>query len=471
MARRQSKRSLYGFVLQPLLPALLAAACASGGAAAASTSEVYDAASVPPGSAPIRVPATTVGDPTPARYDELSADATDDVVRIRLLDLSDPREIRIAGHDGSVRLYAADYDDEIARLDDGEEAVVRLAGGQLHVQLGDLRLFANSLRAESDPGAETVIRIEGGSSPVDARRYQGKLRIGRDEAGAELKLVNELDLEDYVAAVVSTEYGFDDLEGSKAMAVIIRTYTLAVMNKYGGDYDHVDHTLSQVYRGTDRITPTIREAVRQTRGEVLRHDGDLIEAVYFSSSGGHTADNETVWRSKPLPYLRGKADPYGRSSPHAEWTSRISRPELLSALSAAYGEVTGFAIGDRSGDGRVATIDLLRAAGERRTIRANEFRMLVMKHFGPRALRSTLFTARRQGDAYVFEGSGNGHGVGLSQWGAHELAQRGTSYREILDFYYTDVSLEPLDELHAEAESALPQNEPEDERTPTRIGW
>lgn len=396
-----------------------------------------------------------------------------EIIRVRLFGLEAPTQIRIASHEGPVRLFAGDFTQEIAELGGGDEAVVKRAGNQLHIRIGETGIFANAIRVESADGGQTVLSVAEGQSPTTQRYYQGTIRIVQDEPEEALVVVNEIDLENYVAAVVSAEYGFDDLEGSKAMAVIIRTYTLAVMNKYGAEFDHVDHTLSQVYTGTERITPTIRQAVQQTRGQILSHNDKLIEAVYFSASGGHTADNESVWRSQALPYLRGKLDPYGASAPHAEWTVRIPRSRLLTALSAAYGDVTGIVIGDRGDDGRVANVDLLDSAGGRRTIPANEFRLLVLKNFGNSTLRSTLFTARRQGDEYVFEGKGNGHGVGLSQWGAHDQARKDKSYTEILDFYYTDVNLEQLDDLRMRQDGSHVSVETKDEpeRSSGRIGW
>ena len=116
------------------------------------------------------------------------------------------------------------------------------------------------------------------------------------------------------------------------MAVLARTYVLNAPGKYGPDYDLVDDTRSQVYRGEEAIIPLALEAARSTEGEVLTYRGKPIQAVYHSSSGGHTADNESVWASASVPYLRGKSDPYGKQSPHAEWVSRVARPKLLSEL-------------------------------------------------------------------------------------------------------------------------------------------
>ena len=371
-------------------------------------------------------------------------------VRIRLLDLSEPGSIALSAHEGPVRLYAGDYADPVTEIEAGQTARVSRAGEQLHVFVDELALYAASLRVEPAEGAFFGVQVDGATG--EDRRYAGRLFVSTDGSDPALQLVNEVPLEDYVASVVASEYGFDDLEGSKAMAVIVRTYTLGVLGRYGSAYDHVDHTLSQVYRGAGAVTPVSSSAARLTEGDVLTYGGELIRAVYFASSGGHTADNETVWDGPSQPYLRGKPDPYGADAPHAHWSTRLSRDGLLSELRTAYGQdVEGFVVGDRSDDGRVATIELMLAGGGRLPISGNDFRLLVTRHFGARSVRSTLFEARRAGDEYVFEGRGFGHGVGLSQWGAREMALRGSAYTEILGFYYSDVVLSSLEDLREEA--------------------
>src|SRR5690606_29870346 len=113
----------------------------------------------------------------------------------------------------------------------------------------------------------------------------------------------------------------------KALAVAVRTYTLRSRGKFGDAYDHVDHVLSQVYRGADGLDPIALAAARETAGEVLTHRNELIEAVYFASSGGHTADNEFVWDADARPYLRGIPDPFD-AHPDRNWRTEISRDDL-----------------------------------------------------------------------------------------------------------------------------------------------
>ncbi len=357
------------------------------------------------------------------------------VIRVRLFEphkpaalrVRSPGGLRIAG--GGAAPMEAPPDAEVAVLPCGDRVCARY-GGQTY---GGARL-----RITGRGGA--AVAVAAGPSGA-LLPYDGALLADLAAPGL-LRLINEVDLEQYVAAVVSTEYGLDDVEGSKAMAVAARTYALKSVGKYQGAYDHVDHTASQVYKGAARTTALAREAAEATRGEVLRFQGALIQATYFSSSGGHTTANDAVWPgAKPVPYLQGVADPYD-ASPHRAWTSRIPQAKLLAALSQQYGGVTGVAVEARSRDGRVRSLRLTRAGKPPVTVASNEFRMLLMRRLGAAGLKSTFFDLGTEGGAYVFTGKGYGHGVGMSQWGAHGMAGKGFTYREILDHYYPGATLD-----------------------------
>lgn len=397
-------------------------------------------------------------------------------ISVRLLDDSSPRQVVVSAVNGDVQLFSGDFADPLVTMTSDEEAIVSRASNQLHVKVGDMKLYAKSLRVEPLQDAHFSLTVREGIQLQDARAYFGNLLVAPDPGGWELHLTNEIDLEEYVAAVVSSEYGLDDLEGSKAMAVVARTYALSRLNNESAEEALSDHSLSQVYRGHADVTDLARKAVRETAGEVVTFDGSLIQAVYFSSSGGHTANNEDVWEADSLPYLRGKVDPYDTSSPHGRWTARLARSDVLSRLSETFQTgVEGFVIGEQSGDGRVATVELLQEDGRRQEVSGNAFRLAIIGQFGPRSLRSMLFDVRREGDLYVFEGRGYGHGVGLSQWGAHEMARQGLTYREILQFYYTGAQIESFDGSAPVAQpepSVASRPEPVTPAPSTdRIGW
>ncbi len=404
-------------------------------------------------------------------------------VRVRLYARQAPAEILLSAEEGLVRLYAGEHAEPFFEIDTGETILISPdeSASELRVSSDAFALYAQSVRAEPAEGALFGVAMQN----ENPRRYAGDLHVSLDSANGGLQLVNAVPVEAYVASVVATEYGLPDLEGSKAMAVLARTYALHATGKFGTDYQHVDDTRSQVYRGQGVITPLSLQAAQNTEGEVLTWRGRLIQAVYHSSSGGHTAHNESVWYGESVPYLRGKPDPYGSESPHAEWTTRLSREEVLTELGKKFDEeVIGFLLDERSPDGRIATVSLLMRSGRRRAMRGNAFRLAIIEHFGERSLRSMRFEAQQHGEEYVFTGQGYGHGVGLNQWGAHDMAQRGMAYAEILDFYYAGVTLSRLEEMNVPSITRSPSSpaasagessaESENGWTPPktrRVGW
>lgn len=411
-------------------------------------------------------------------------------VRVRLLGNDNVERLELEAEEGELTLYAGSPENILMSVEDEPVAISR-RGEELRVETGDGEFFTTELGVAPAGDAAVQLHVRESERERKPRSYPGRLMIGPESGhSAALRIINQVPLEEYVASVVSAEYGFDDVEGAKAMAVLVRTY--ALRNKFGEEYDHVDHVISQAYRGTTALTEAAVEATRETQGQVLTYDDDLIEAVYFSSSGGHTANNEDVWDGAPLPYLRGRNDPHDSASPHSEWEARVSREALLDALSTNYdASVEGFVIDERSDEGRVRSVELL-TGQERRSVRASEFRSVINRSAMTGQLKSTFFEARREGDDYVFSGQGFGHGVGLSQYGARELSRQGQSYEEILDYYFADVTLEELDDLPHEfdmpliTEAPLPdappgdveetaeeeeQTEAEPKRERRRIGW
>ncbi len=376
----------------------------------------------------------------------LQATAQPDTLRVRLFEQLSPETLEVTAVEADALLFAENYTQPLLRLPAGASLQVDRRGPELRLRTPGGTLFARWIRIQ--PTGSGLLRLAAQRSRQNAGpfTYPGWLRIA-PEGNAGLSIVNYVALEAYVAAVVAREHQFDDLESTKALAVAVRTYALRRMLHPDTAQEAVDYETHQMYEGIDRVTPLIREAVRQTQGEVLTYQGALIEAVYSASSGGHTANNETVWDGLPQPYLRGQPDPYDQASPYQRWEVLIPRDRLLHVLSQRYGtRITGFRIGERSADGRVATIELLREGQPPLRIRANEFRLLVNDHFGRHTLRSTFFQAQREGNTYRFEGKGFGHGVGLSQYGALEMARQGHNYQQILAFYYPGTTITHYEE-------------------------
>ena len=371
---------------------------------------------------------------------------TQKTLDVRLFSQHQPTRVTVTGVESPLLIFAGDYGQPLRRVTAGTPVTVAWQREQLFLETNDGGIYALSLRVAPAASGKTMrIAVSDGPEP---RTYLGSLTLQANGDASSIRLVNTVELEPYVACVLGGEYGLDDVEGTKAMAVAIRTYALHPRDEAGGEADLADTRLSQVYRGAAYANERNLQAARATRGEVLTYGGQMIDATYSSSSGGFTANNEDVWDGPERPYLRAQADPYDTVSPYQHWREEIDRSDVLDLLSGAVsGEATGFVVAHRSSGGRVTSIDVLRRHREPHEMSAADFRTLVNRRLGALTLKSTFFEARRAGNVYVFEGKGFGHGVGLSQWGAHGMAKQGHTYREILSFYYPGTEVVDVEDV------------------------
>ena len=284
-----------------------------------------------------------------------------------------------------------------------------------------------------------VWRLAGsGIVAVSQMRFRGELEFRRISNG--MQVINEVELEDYVAGILGREIYSDwHPEMLRAQAVVARSYALHQRAESGGRAFHVEAgTGSQVYGGLAAETPAIRAAVSATRGEFLAYARKPILAVYHSASGGRTASSEEVW-GRPLPYLVSLEVADEQDSPDAYWRATISKTKLgraLDSLGIRIGSPRELQVVDRSRSGRALRVRIRGDKGNHE-LEARALRVAI----GESVIRSTLFEIRSAQDAFVFVGSGHGHGVGMSQWGAQSMAQRGSTYREIIQTFYPGTSL------------------------------
>jgi len=296
----------------------------------------------------------------------------------------------------------------------------------------------SGLLADHRPVGDAYWIGTSGVVAVNQMRFRGRLEFRSASNG--MQVINEVALEDYVAGILGREIYPDwDPETLKAQAVVARTYALHEQAEHGSEpFDLDAGTDSQVYGGLMAETPAIRAAVAATRGEYLAYEGEPILAVYHSASGGRTASSEEVW-GRALPYLVSLEVEDEQDSPDTYWRASISKTTLgraLDALGIRIGSPRELQVVDRSPSGRALRV---RIRGDKGThvLEARALRAAL----GESVIRSTLFEIRAAPDAIVFVGSGHGHGVGMSQWGAQSMAQRGSTYREIVQAFYPGTSL------------------------------
>ncbi|HLM57974.1 MAG TPA: SpoIID/LytB domain-containing protein [Pyrinomonadaceae bacterium] len=254
-----------------------------------------------------------------------------------------------------------------------------------------------------------------------------------------------LPVEDYVFGVLAAEGSVEtELEALKALAVTARTYALHNLGRHGRDrYDLCDTTHCQRFThvrdesSRPEFYDLVRRALRETAGEVLRGPGGGPAESYFSAScGGATADAARLWGGAGTPaHLKGVRD---ESCEAVGWVDRIASPKLQKALASDARSDVGARLDSvrvlrRDHTGRA---ELIEVSGERRKrLRGWDFKIIVGRTLGWNVLKSSRFDVARAGPAFVFRGSGFGHGLGLCQAGAHRMARRGADYRQILDKY------------------------------------
>ena len=253
--------------------------------------------------------------------------------------------------------------------------------------------------------------------------------------------VQQMDLDAYLTCVVLAEMPAEfEKEALKAQAVVARTYALKRFES-GGKHEQnavcTDYSCCQAYctveeflaRGeSEQMLNKVTDAVIQTHGQVLTFNGALIEATYFSCSGGRTEDALAVWGSD-IPYLQAVNSPGEEAAAHYMDTVTFSVDELESLLGE---ELSGNWMGDiaYTQGGGVDTIQI-----GTRTYKGTQIRSLL-------GLRSTAFVITAVGDTVTITTKGFGHRVGMSQYGADAMALQGSDYSQILAHYYQGTTLE-----------------------------
>jgi stage II sporulation protein D len=274
---------------------------------------------------------------------------------------------------------------------------------------------------------------------VNGKAYRGTIEI-RKKGNGTLLVINDLDLESYLLGVVAAEIPADwEMEALKAQAIASRTYALYQKRNAGRRPYHILATVdSQMYLGKRGERQRAAMAVEKTRGMILTYHGEVIPAFYHASCGGHTEDALELWGIDE-PYLKGVDCDCQNISTYGSWEKRVTMAGIIGALRREgyrLGEIGSVEIGKLTAAGRVKTV-LFRHAGGTTSVPAETLRATL----GYSSLPSIFFEPEIIDREVVLSGRGLGHGVGLCQWGAKEMAQRGADFQAILAYYYPGAAL------------------------------
>ncbi|NLV89021.1 MAG: SpoIID/LytB domain-containing protein [Tissierellia bacterium] len=334
---------------------------------------------------------------------------------------------------------------------------------------------------------------------VEKDSYRGYIRLFINDG--ELIVINHVYLEDYLYGVVPREMSYTSpMEALKAQAVASRSFAMHNINKHAQEgFNLCDTTHCQAYAGYIYERSSTNQAVDETMGVLIYYEGEVIEAIYHSTSSGYTEDSSNVWGGS-IPYLKSVEDHFSLDSPHNNWSFSIKLSDLNEKIIGAginIGELQNIEIIETTSTNKVKNVKLIGSLGEEiitgerfrniigtTTLKSAWFRIkdstsntvnyayvldgnslepkvidiskaqiidgnnrrtvtrsAVVRATGNDRIRNFQQRSLISGEELVIEGSGYGHGVGMSQYGAKKMAEYGYTFEEILKYYYTGVDV------------------------------
>jgi stage II sporulation protein D len=350
-------------------------------------------------------------------------------VSVRLYSLHPQQHLKLAARSGSLHWRSCE------RCVAGEVQALSLRAARNQVQIEN-GTTAERLFVEGDYRIEPQHGLKVGfASPLQISAHDGLLT-----------LIAAIPLEDYVTAALEGESAsFSHPESLKAMAVAVRTYAVRFRPRHqeeGFDFCDNTHCQNLIFAGP---TAQVRAAVQDTRGEILWYRGLPAASYYHQNCGGTLAAGEEVWPTVHAPYLEQHTDPYCAQGAPLPWKAEFARSEFDKALRdqglKAPAEWNSLSVTERGPSGRVHVLTFRGPSQPPQPLAATSLRFAIGRTFGWNRVRSDLYEIETTVDSVIFSGRGAGHGVGLCQAGAEEMAREGKSYRAILGFYYPGTKL------------------------------
>lgn len=334
----------------------------------------------------------------------------------------------------------------VSRLEEGGILYLTLEDGKVKV-LDAEHDFGLADRVEMKAlSLESIYRLRPIKPGLVSRTYDDNLLVIPGDRF--ITLVNEVDLDKYMAGVVEAESGSNaEKEYYKAQSILCRTYSLKQLDRHLNEgFSLCDGTHCQAYKGKSHTNPEILEAIIETSAMVLADfNFKLITAAYHANSGGQTQRASDVWLSD-VDYLQSVVDPYSLHQPQAKWRDTISFEEWKDYL---------YKNGMQS-VGRIPE-EIIYVEQMRRKkyfiLDKDSIRMAkIREDWG---FRSAFFDMFPDGENVLVWGKGNGHGIGMSQEGAMKMARDEFTYQDILQFYFHEVRLMDFRDL---PDSSLPES-------------
>jgi stage II sporulation protein D len=327
-------------------------------------------------------------------------------------------------------------------------------GGRISIRFEPSLKIITSEGNIKDPEFPVYIESTKRFIRIDGKIYPGTIVISKF---GDVLVVNHVKIEDYLKGVIPFEMGNlpeSQIEALKAQAVAARSFVMA-HRKPNEPFDISTTIWDQVYGGVSKIDKIINKAVESTRGIVATYRGKIIDAKYSSTCGGITENNENIWIGERIPYLRSVRDAgwdrmdFCRFSPHYRWERVYDKKEFFEVVKKQIQDFFGktpnrvdwIRVTKRTRTNRVRIIEIKTDIGKF-YLEKDQIRRLFSDQRG--SLKSLMFQIKVKSSQIIIYGKGYGHGVGMCQYGAMEMAKERYTYKRILKHYYRAIDLKKL---------------------------
>ncbi|HRH01370.1 MAG TPA: SpoIID/LytB domain-containing protein [Bacteroidia bacterium] len=331
------------------------------------------------------------------------------------------------------------FDNSIRREIDIEAVYFIFSVDDSIIVKSNQQLLGKFKRIEFKEIVPSVLKMRCILPSTSSKQFDNNLVLFSEKGS--LKVRNEVELENYVAGVVEMEAGSNHtIEYYKVQAIICRTYALSNLRRHEVEqYNLCDNVHCQAYKGNNRINEQIAEATIQTKNLVMvDKKSELITTAFHSNCGGQTCNSEDVW-GMSKPYLRSVRDTFCLRQRNATWVKSVPK--------ATWAEYLYQNCKPCANDTSLLCCDFDQT--ERKTSLNYSSVQLPLKNIrNDLKLKSSFFAIQIQPDSVLFVGKGYGHGVGLCQEGAIQMARAGLKYNYILHYYYKDVDIINLNQLN-----------------------
>jgi stage II sporulation protein D len=345
-------------------------------------------------------------------------------LRIGLFRASELKKLSIQLSNKEVQLHA---DQLQFLLDENKDFKITASGNELFLDAGSQHLGKFKKLKFIQP-LESTATIDCIYPDLKELVYKGNIELTAFKG--EINLINITDESNYLAGVLKGEAGRSKPQSFyETMAIVSRTYMKYYEGRHQKEgYSICDQTHCQVYKGFTNYQPWM-DAVVSTNGIVLRNQDSIsyAEAVFHSNCGGMTASAKSVWRND-IPVCKVTYDPYCANGRHAEWQKKISKVEFK--------KIIGYSSSSISSDSLCTLLTYCHTGSRPEEIQFGNRVISSTKMRAMFSLRSAWFDLECDSDSILFTGKGYGHGVGLCQEGAIEMAAQNKTYLDILKFYF-----------------------------------